>query len=101
MEFVISKKRNTVDFYLHSHLQDHDVAIARVCSTVRQAILKTEAIPDTQLPPNSKEGIRITFKYVPGLLLSIGLVVKIIDTKAPQDAGLLLLCDPQVGSGPP
>jgi hypothetical protein len=101
MEFVISEKRNTVDFHLHSHLQDHDVSIATVCCSVRQAILKVEAIPCELMPSGSKEGTRITFSFVPGLLLSMGLVVNIVDLKTPGDPGVLLLCDPQVGSGPP
>lgn len=101
MEFVISPKRNTVDFFLYSHLQGHAVSIAEVCCTVRAAILKKEAIPGTQLPAGCNEGIRITFSHVPGLLLSIGLLVRIVDKKTPQDPGVLLLCDPQVGSGPP
>lgn len=100
MEFVISEKHNTVDFHLHSHLHDHEVSIATICSTIRQAI-RTDPIPRAELPTGALEGIRITFQFLPGLLLSIGLVVKIRDTRNASDLGFLLLCDPQVGSGPP
>jgi hypothetical protein len=100
MEFVISEKRNTVDFHLRSHLKDHEISIATVCSTLRLGF-STDAIPRTELPQGCLEGIRITLQFLPGLLLSIGIVVKIRDTKNPSDEGVLLLCDPQVGSGPP
>jgi hypothetical protein len=100
MEFVISAKHNTVDFHLHSHLQDHEVSIASVCSTLRLGF-ETAKIPQTELSDECIEGIRITFQYFERLLLSIGIVVKIRAKGNSSDEGVLLLCDPQVGSGPP
>jgi hypothetical protein len=100
LEFVITPTRNTIDFFLYSHLKEYDVGIASVCCTLRQAI-RTTPIRQSDLPPGSLDGVRITFQHLPELLISIGLVVKIREKMNPTAPAMLLLCDPQVGSGPP
>jgi hypothetical protein len=99
-EFVITSKHDSVEFFLKSHLALHDVEIAGLCCTLRNAIKKTERIDDVILPAGCIAGLKVSFQHLPELLLSIGLIVR-IRQKGVQEDGVLLLCDPQVGSGPP
>lgn len=97
-EFVISPKDNKVRFALRSRLEGHTFEVRSHCCTRPDLLI---AVKITK--PGSTEGdianIEFEFKYEPGLLILIGLFILVTDDVSGKAE--TILCDPQVGSGPP
>jgi hypothetical protein len=97
-EFVITPADNKIKFSLRTNLKNHTFNIRDYCCTKPENLLSVTITKPAANPIHIAD-IEFSFKYQAGLLVLIGLFITATDNETGETE--TILCDPQVGSGPP